>query len=149
MYEKISEMPIRKEKVRKLKKKIFAEIKAWSEETKDYIRNSSPNIDESEWDFLITREFNLSRLKEYIQEPNCFFRYFAKYEDKDIIVYKISDENLNVWLQDDYNFVTNFLLNTEHANVFCFLNDDYFEFKHTSIFDKLLYEKKLNRKENN
>ena len=68
--------------------------------------------------------------------------YEAKYNDKDIVIYMVSDRNLDIWLQKDYSFVENYLLKAEEAgyNIFSILNDKYFGYNFTNIFDSILYE---------
>ena len=74
MKEKISEIPIREEKIKKLKTKILAEIdkraKRIHEEMKQYLINNENVLDD--WNFMITEEFSLLRLKEFIEQPGLF-----------------------------------------------------------------------------
>lgn len=148
-YEKISEKHLREEKVKKVKEKIFAEIEEWLNDAKHIIKISLENNDEEEFNFWVTRAFNLARLKEYMQMENCFLSYHAMYDDQDTIVYRIPDKNLNIWLQDGYNFVSRFLGDSDHADVFDLLNDNYFAYKHISIIEEIVYDKKQEEKENN
>lgn len=151
MYEKISEIPTREEKVKKLKEKIYREIKKISECVREEMKTFATEINEGElgdWDFLITREFCLLKLKEFIDEESAFQSYEAKYYDRDIIIYQISDDTLNIWLQDDYNFALNFLCKIEHegyADVYQLLNNRYLGYEFTNIFDEIAYKEKMKK----
>ena len=75
-------------------------------------------------------------------------RYAARYEDSDVIVYSVSVKDLDIWIQEEYSFVTNFLLAAkEHKyNVFPLLNDHYFGGSFTNVIDSVLYDKKQKRR---
>lgn len=68
-------------------------------------------------------------------------------ENKDIRIYIISDLYLDIWLQDDYSFVDTFLYNLEfeteaecnYSNMYSYLNDNYFGYNFTDIFDVARY----------
>ena len=141
MNEKISNTLIREEKVRKLKIKILAEIEKELEFAKEEIK-----VCTIPFEVLVKRSFALLNLKEYISDEYAFMDYEAKYTDIDTVVYKVSDECLNVWLQDDYHFVWNFLYQAEERqyNIFNMLNDKYFAHNFTNIYDFIYYEKKIN-----
>lgn len=148
MYEKISEIPIREEKIRKLKEKILAEIDKYlvrnRRDMKIYLIDNEDVIEY--WDFMITQEFSLLRLKEYIENDNTFWLFEERYNDKDIIIYQVSDRKLNIWLQEDYNFVSHFLYKIEFegfSDVYKILNDRYFGYEFTSIFDEIQYDERM------
>ena len=148
MYEKISEIPIREEKINKLKTKILAEIDNYTkkihEDIKQYLINNENDLED--WEFIITEEFSLLRLKEFLEQPCLFQSIEARYENEDIIVYQVSDEDLNIWLQEDYNFTLNFLFKIEHegfCDVYEILNDRFFGYNFTNIFDKIQYHDRL------
>lgn len=143
MYDKISDISIREEKVRRLKAKILTEIdeefKRLQDETKIYL--SSDEF----FNHLIKTSFVLLNLKEYIGKENTFMFCEAEYPDDDVIVYTVSDKNLEIWLQEDYSFVFNFLFKAEEYNfdVFPLLNERYFAYNFTNIFDSAAYETKM------
>ena len=148
MYEKISEIPIREEKIIKLKEKILAEIDRYFVRNRrdiiDYLTCDKDVIDN--WNLLVTQEFSLLRLKEYIENCNTFCSFEARYNDKDIIIYQVSDRKLNIWLQEDYNFVSNFLYKIEFegfSDVYEILNDRYFGYEFTDIFDEIQYDERM------
>lgn len=148
MREKISEMSIRKNKIEKLKEKILAEIK---KETKKLHNNMEQYLinrgdDLSIWNYMITKEFSLLRLKEFIEQPEAFQSFEVRYDDKDIIIYKVSDEDLNIWLQESYNFTFNFLCKVMHEgfyDVYEILNDRFFGYEFTNIIDKIQHQERL------
>lgn len=141
MSEKISDMPIREDKVKRLKTKILTEIEKELEiikmEMNEYLSND--NV----FDYLVKRSFALLYLKQYIEKEYTFMSY--EYQDKDIIIYMVSDKYLEIWLQEDYSFVFNFLFEAEENgfNIFPLLTDHYFGYHFTNIFDSILYDKKM------
>ena len=148
MYEKISEIPIRKEKVRKLKDKICKEIANElllnHKDIQVYLTNHEH--DTQDWDFIISQEFYLLRLKDYIEDPNSFWAYEMRNVQTDTIVYQVSDKCLNIWLQEDYHFVWNFLNQREkfgHCDLNDLFNDYYFGYQFTNAFDIIHYNKKV------
>lgn len=70
--------------------------------------------------------------------------YEAKYLDKDIVVYTVSEKTLNVWMQKDYNFIYNYLDKAEENeyNVFPLLNDKFFGYEFLNSFDYILYDER-------
>ena len=115
MYEKISEIPIREEKIKKLKEKILADIDKHLERNRQDMKiflTNNENIMQ-DWDFMISQEFTLLRLKDFIKNEYTFWSIEARYEEEDIIVYQVSDRDINIWLQDDYHFVNSFLSKIE------------------------------------
>lgn len=150
MYEKISEIPIREDKIKKLKIKILAEIDKYSEKIhkciEQYLINNGDDIEY--WNFMITEEFLLLRLKEFIEQPRTFQSFESRYNDKNIIIYQVSDEDLNIWLQEKYDFTCNFLCKIKHkgfCDVYEILNDRFFGYEFTNIIDKIQYRENLKR----
>ena len=149
MYEKISDAPIREEKVRKLKAKICSEIDNISKHVRKEIKRLSVDASKEksqEWNFFIAREYALMRLREYIDGIYTFQSIEAEYTNEDIVAYQVSDENLNIWLQEDYNFTSNFLYKIEYegfCNLHELLNDRFFGYEFINIVDKANYEAKI------
>ena len=141
MREKISDIPIREDKVKRLKTKILTEIEKELEiikmEMNEYLSNDDV------FDYFVKRSFALLYLKQYIEKEYTFMSY--EYQDKDIIIYMVSDKYLEIWLQEDYSFVFNFLFEAEENgfNIFPLLTDHYFGYHFTNIFDSILYDKKM------
>ena len=146
MYEKISETPIREEKIKRLKAKILAEIDKRLEILKKYLAENQEFIME-DFEYCITESFVLLKLKEYVEYEYSFQTYEAKYPEYDKIVYRVSDRELEVWLQDDYYFIGGFLVDVEEnqGNVFPLLNDHYFGYRFTNIFDYIHYDEKIKK----
>ncbi len=151
MEEKVINVCNREEKVKKLKKKILLEI---DKMIKDVRENMAMFLIEGEelgnWDFLITREFNLYSLRKYIEEESTFLHYQLKYGES-IVIYTVNDTLLDIWLQDDYNFPFKLLSMIKEENI-CdissFLNDDFFGYEFTSIFERTIYELKMRENQN-
>ena len=148
MYEKISEIPIREEKIKKLKEKILADIDKHLERNRQDMKillTNNENIMQ-DWDFIVTQEFTLLRLKDFIKNEYTFWSIEARYEEEDIIVYQVSDRDINIWLQDDYRFVNSFLDKMElegYCDVYQILNYRYFGYEFTDIFDEIKYDEKM------
>lgn len=143
MYERISDIENRQILVNKLKNKINKEInikrKNHNElykynDDKDYVINQ-----------IIKEEFAMIKLQEYLDYEYSFMDYTAKYYDKDIIIYYIDIDLINIWLQDTFNFVNNYLdkaAEHNYNNILSILNDKYLGNGFTSVFDTVLYKEK-------
>lgn len=144
MYEKISDENIRIEKVQKLKQKILLEI---DELLSKYRNGLSENLNDRGFEFCVKQSFALLKLKEYVEDEHSFMSYEEKDYNNDIVVYMISDKDLNIWLQEDYSFVISFLVEAENVDydVFQILNDKYFGHNFTNICESILYDEKQNK----
>lgn len=144
MYEKISDEIIRLEKVKKLKQKILSEINVSLNRYRNMIFK---NPNDKSCEFFIKQSFVLLKLKEYIEYKYSFMDYQYRNIDRDIIIYTISDKDLNIWSQEDYSFVTRFLVESERIDydVSQLLNDKYFGCSFTDISESILYDKKQNK----
>lgn len=145
MYEKISEKDKRIEKVKKVKDKILAEIDTQLEEYKNVI--SEQGIPNDSYEFCIKESFALFVLRDFLNKPYCFMMCAREYKEKDIILYIVSDEDLSIWLQDNYSFVTNYLIKAEEADycIFPFMSDNYFGHYFTNPFDVIIYKEKRHK----
>lgn len=149
MNEKISEKLIREEKIKKLKEKIYSEIENISKRNRKEMRqlllvDNTGEYFEENWNFLIAREFCLERLREYISSDFAFQTIEAEYPAHDLVIYQVSDEYLNIWLQDDYNFTLSFLgeiKDRKTFDVYEILNDRYFGYEFVSAFEVVKYRK--------
>lgn len=144
MYEKISDESIRIEKVKKLNRKILSEI---DDLLRKYRNGLSKNLNDIGFEFCVRRSFALLELKKYVENEYSFMSYEAKDYNNDIVVYTISDKDLNIWLQEDYSFVIRFLVEAENVDydVFQILNDKYFGHNFTNICESILYDDKQNK----
>lgn len=143
MYERISDIENRQILVNKLKNKINKEIKIQRKnhnelykynDDKDYVVNQ-----------IIKEEFAMIKLKEYLDYEYSFMNYSIKYYDKDVVIYYIDIDLINIWLQDTFNFVNNYLDKVDEHNyndILFILNDKYLGNEFTSIFDTALYREK-------
>lgn len=143
MYERISDIENRQILVNKLKNKINKEIKIKRKnhnelykynDDKDYVVNQ-----------IIKEEFAMIKLQEYLDYEHSFMDYTAKYYDKDVVIYCIDIDLINIWLQDTFNFVNNYLdkaADNNYNNILFILNDKYLGNEFTSIFDTALYREK-------
>lgn len=141
MYERISDIGNRQILVNKLKNKINKEIKIQRKnhnelykynDDKDYVVNQ-----------IIKEEFAMIKLKEYLDYEYSFMDYSIKYYDKDVVIYYIDIDLINIWLQDTFNFVNNYLDKVDEHNyndILFILNDKYLGNEFTSIFDTALYK---------
>lgn len=148
MYEKISEEEARLEKVRKVKNKILSEIYERLYAYKRRIQQDT-EIPDEDFDYCIRKSFALLELKKYLLNDNCFMSYEAKYGDEDIVIYMVSEKELNIWAQKNYNFAFNFLRKVEENeyNVYPLLNDRFFGYNFTDAFDHILYDKTYDENE--
>lgn len=144
MSENKSEKPIREDKIKRLKEKVLAEIanelKLIKRDMRSYMSNDKA------FDFLVKQSFTLLNLREFIESEYAFQSCEAEYED--VVVYTVSSKDLDIWLQDDYSFTHNFLIRAEDCgyDVFSLLNNNYFGYNFTTIFDTILYDKRLEAK---
>lgn len=141
MYEKISDEIIRIEKVKKLKRKILSEINV---RLNKYRNMTSKIPNDKGYEICIKQSFALLKLKEYIEDEYSFMDYQCRDSSRDIVIYTISDKDLNIWLQEDYSFTINFLIKAESVDydIFQLLNDEYFGYSFTNICESIFYDKK-------
>lgn len=146
MAEKISDRPIRDEKIKRLKAKILAEI----EQEMSIIKNEiKVYLNDNEYfSSLIKSSFALLNLKEYIEREYSFQSIEAEYFNMDAVVYMVTERNIDIWLQEDYSFVINFLCKVEDYgyDVFHLLNDRYFGYSFTNILDGVVYDMKKKKR---
>lgn len=126
----------RDEKIIKLKNKILNEIDALLKKYKTTAVQAESSMETFE--FVIKNSFVLLKLKDYVSNPASF----NQMRDKNYI---ISNLHIDMWLQKDFAFAFNFLIDAElhNHNVIPLLNDNFFEFYFTDIVDEVLYEQKL------
>lgn len=140
MNERISDRASRAEKVQRLKKIISSELEWKQNNVKTLLQR---DLSAEDYVFTINDAFALVKLKEFLQEDTSFMRVIAANQDQDVVIYNVSDEDLNIWLQDDYPFVEKFLMQAAERgyDIFSMLNDQYFGTEFTSVIEQLLYEK--------
>lgn len=103
--------------------------------------------DDKSCEFCIKQSFVLLKLKEYIEDKYSFMDYQYRDAGRDIVIYTISDKDLNIWLQEDYSFITRFLVEAENVDydVSRLLDDRYFGYNFTNVCESILYDKKQNK----
>ena len=143
MYERISDIEKRQILVNKLKNKINKEINI---KRKNHNELYKYNDDKAYVvNQIIKEEFAMIKLQEYLDYEHSFMDYTIKYYDKDVIIYCIDIDLINIWLQDTFNFVNNYLdkaAENNYNNILFILNDKYLGNEFTSIFDTALYREK-------
>lgn len=152
--EKYSEEYIRIEKINKIKERILKDIEKEENTLKKYInaaiyhKNNNIQSKEEEWFSMIIEEYALLCLKEYILKPDTFLEFYKMSEEEDYIIYVIPDKYLNIWLQENYPFVSNFIgVITEekdsHKSLHHILNDTYFSNQFMSAVEIIYYQTKM------
>lgn len=142
MYEKTCDKKIRLEKVNKVKTKILAEIEKELKLLKEDIEAIIPEENYEYYVYCIKQSFSLFALKDYINSKYTFMDWEAMNDE--FVVYKISDEQLNIFLQDEFSFVIIFLMKVEEKgfNVFSFLTDRYFGYHFIPIIETVRYRQR-------
>lgn len=151
MREKVQDMPVRKEKVGRLKEKILAQTATVLQDIRGHMLELLPMVVSSfneetarEWDALVAVEFNLDRLKEYIMDEDTFMIY-RTVTGSDDIIYTVDGTDLDIWIQDRYDFPREFLFAVEDGqrDVFPLLNDDFFGHGFTNVIDRAMWQTKM------
>lgn len=143
--ERLSESNIRETKIQRLKEKIINEIDEYSSRIKHEIKEYlTSDIDEPVyWNYLVDREFVLLKLKSFVEDKSALQSIEMSNENTDCVIYMVSDEELNIWLQEDYNFVNSFLHTVERENgswcISDYLNNKFFGYRFTSVFEHCIY----------
>lgn len=150
MNEKISDKPIREEKIKRLKEKILKEIEEELERFKRDLTYDLTNGIEDEYEFerTISTMSCLYKLREYIKWKHSFKKVYAEYIQHGTIIYAVPIREIDIWLQEKYNFASQFLFNIEHKEYIVveeMLSDDYFGIHFTNIFDRIAYDRKLEK----
>lgn len=143
MYDKISDKPIREEKVKLIKEKILKEIEfelgLLQSDLKFDLTTSIE--DQEEYENTIETIYYLHKLREYIKWEHSFNKVNGIHSKHDTIIYAVPTKEIDIWLQDDFNFTQNFLFNKEYngMTLATMLNDDYFGINFTNIIYKAKY----------
>lgn len=138
MAEKISESHVREEKVRKVKEKILTEIKKEQERAKWLMQHGNKSM----FDVFVEEYYHLMQLKNYMENKNSFSECETMVKDNDYVVYTVATVNIDIWLQENYNFTRNFLSEVEERPwaLYEMLTDEYFGYHFTSILEKAMYD---------
>ena len=148
MYEKTCDKKIRLEKVNKVKTKILAEIEKELKLLKEDIEAIIPEENYEYYVYCIKQSFSLFALKDYINSKYTFMDWEAMNDE--FVVYKISDEQLNIFLQDEFSFVIIFLMKVEEKgfNVFPLLTDAYFGYRFIPVIETVRYRQRIDNSNN-
>lgn len=148
MHEKISESAIRQSKINALKTKIRKEV-----EERTYRVQASMRVlleqktrSAEEWGYCVNLAFFLTQLTEFISWEGAFQNKEAEYPNEDIVIYTISIDEIDIWLQENFNFVSHLLSVIEHdngfANIAGYLDDRFLSRGLLNIVERTLYEQK-------
>lgn len=151
MTEKISEMSSREEKIKRLKAKINKEIEDSylfvKAEMIEYLKRNI--IETAIWDELTNKAFYFNYLREFINSENAFMSYMYRDENKDEIIFRVSLLNIDIWLQEDYDFTNHLYYQIEKYKGFCcikdFLNDYFLGMRMLSAFDYTAYKGEISK----
>ena len=129
----------RMKKVNKLKEKILTEI---DKRLKLFIVEIDSSIPMEDYIFCVNESFSLHKLKLFVKSKYSFI-------DKEWGEYIISEENLDIWLQDDYDFVLNYLILAEENeyNIIPMLNDSFLQHRFTNITEMVKWRMNKNEME--
>lgn len=145
---KISDIEKRRKLVDKLKIKIKNEVTEKIRNNAKELLLFSDEIDllakdnDSNIDFMdFCNEITISKyLLDFVNKDNMFMNWYGKYPELDKIVYVISDKHIEMWLQDDFNFLEEVIYKFG-LNIFYITEKD-FEFNFTGVIEDILYDKK-------
>lgn len=143
MSEKLSEMPIRQEKVNQLKTKLLGEV---SEELNHYFEMLHENkfvAGDEHAEKIITRMHNLYELQAFLNWEEGFMCAHNVYPEVDVIVYKL-DSNTIDWMLQEEHLLNHILFYIEHSRqpAELVLSDRFFQYDVFSTFDKIAWDKK-------
>lgn len=148
MYEKISETAIRQSKINTLKTKIHKEIEKYTSSIRENMKIllEEEVINPDMWDYCVNVAFFLTQLTEFVDWEGAFQNKEAEYPMKDAVVYTISIDEIDIWLQEEFNFVSHLLFVVKHddgfANIAGYLDDRFLSRGLLNIFERTLYEQK-------
>lgn len=132
--------PIRQAKVKALKERILTGIKEELEIIKTDMSENS--LEDSFFERFLKQGFALLKLKDYVEKETAFMLCEEEYPEEDLVVYRVPEKYIDIWLQEDYNFVSKFLFEVEEDDFVCHkLSDRYFAFYFMSVFELIVYDK--------
>lgn len=147
MAEKFSERHLRIEKVRKIKEKVFREIahkETLIENTLIASLSAGRGVHFNVVESSIERLYVLKHLVEFLQDESTFMQALVCDLDVDAVIYQVSDEKLNIILQDDFDFVGEFL-STQRlygCNFAHMLTEKFFANEFISVMEMALYRQR-------
>lgn len=148
MYEKISESAIRQDKINALKTKIHNEIEEYTASIRENMKIllEEEIINPDMWDYCVCVAFFLTQLTEFVDWKNAFQNKEAEFPKEDAVVYTISVDEIDIWLQEEFNFVSHLLSVVKYddgfANIAGYLDDRFLSRGLLNIVERTLYEQK-------
>lgn len=146
MNEKYSEQSKRLELVEKFKTKLNKEIdfilKRDLEEIKTFTFDEINKESEYCMDFetLLTEITVCLYFREWLDDYDFLLNYRYLNRNNDVIIYNISSYHLELWSQDNYNFIYNIC--QKIGNKILYISDDFLEFNFTNIFEEIKFNDK-------
>lgn len=147
--EKLSDQEVRIKLINKFKEKIFKEIEKNMKNDlqliKSYTYSDIENMESdqyNEFKYLSKKISICLFMREWIMK-NSFMSTIKVSEEDDCVIYKISSRHLELWLQDDYDFMWNLIDRFGYDTLH--LTDEMLENKFTSIIDEALFTEKKKR----
>ena len=155
MFEKISEMPIRQEKVNKLKDDLFNKIvELWNEDYQllcsgklESMSKVDFNINNSYIRKAITELHYLYALREFLNDEFTFMNVVNANDERDVIIYEVDIDTLD-WMAQEENLLYRILSAIDKCGgraeiVLC---DRFFKYDVCTIVDRVLW--RLHNEEN-
>lgn len=152
MYEKISETAIRQSKINTLRTKIHKEIEKYTSSIRENMKIllEEEIINPDMWDYCVNVAFFLTQLTEFVDWEGAFQNKEAENPKKDAVVYTISVDEIDIWLQEEFNFVSHLLSVIKYddgfATIAAYLNDRFLSRGLLSIVERTIYEHDLRDK---
>lgn len=146
MREKYSDFDKRKTKVEKLKEKIRNEIKEakslYGERLDFILKNKNENsfLEKNNYREALKILFYLERLDIFLDNERAFMDYIEYSKTLDYIIYKIPIKDINVWLNENFNFIDAFLYKLEKI-VQGEFDDSFFSCNFLTLYDYEQYGK--------
>lgn len=152
MLEKISESAIRQNKINTLKAKIHNEIEEYTASIRENMKIllEEEIINPDMWDYCVCVAFFLTQLTEFVDWEGAFQNKEAENPKKDAVIYTISVDEIDIWLQEEFNFVSHLLSVVKYddgfANIAGYLDDKFLSRGLLCIIERTIYEQDLRDK---
>lgn len=131
------------EKAGKVKKKVLEQIKGTHDRLRESIINFESldeiNGDLEEWEKCIEEDYALTMLKKYVSAEAAFMLYDDG-ADGGTGGFVVSEKMLDIWLRDDYDFVSQFLVHAEDYAIEDILDEAFFADRFTGMANIIRYE---------
>lgn len=140
MSEKLSERPIRQEKVGHLKARLIEQINELLRDDIEALGRDRLGVDDSFARTVIDEAHTLYVLRDYLNVDSVFMRAHAIYESQDEIVYRINENTIDWMLRED-NLLNSILFHIERCGKCAevVLNEEFFEYTVFGIMDRVAW----------